>query len=380
MMRIHERLDVTDTTDGKVVGKHSIWFPSSRIKVPFQFGGRVVKYQHPAEDSYLRESIAEEYAFLQWLSSLSMAPPVGEWVYFKEVVSNHLAASGTWVDPLGAYGFEMEDATTLPPGRFSSGALRSSGMVVGSPGAWGDIAKDGNILNGYLVDVRRSWWDRLRYLGPIPPMPSYMADEPADIAEALRRDGAFPFRERDQAYQEFWLDGRWVPAEREVRNRAELLGFEPKPGETVVDLGCHTGGFLQFAALRGAGRLLGFDMAPEYLNLAKRLARANGMNICYRRADLSNPSRGEVARFLRAFGADHVLILSMEKHLGTHQILDWIRELDYARNIYIETNAIKDPSTYLQTAPFPLELAKLGAQHVGWSNDRNLRALFRIDR
>jgi len=93
-----------------------------------------------------------------------MAPPVGGWVFFGE----------TWggVDVLdaadrnGAIGYRMVDARSLPPGRFDIETMRTL-PISGSAGAWSDLTATGrdNVVNGYLVDVRRTWWDMLKWDG-----------------------------------------------------------------------------------------------------------------------------------------------------------------------------------------------------------------------
>lgn len=371
--------------DDAIVGKHSVWLPQAEIKIPFQWGGRIQKYQHGHEESYHVDTIAEELAFLRWLHSIDMAPRVGRVVYFETVKSRHLhghliepphkALGPTWFDPMGAYGFEFEDATRMRPGRFDVDVLKQSGVIKGSEGAWNDIIKPQNIINGRCVDVRRSWWDRLEFLGPIEPLPRYY-ESPADLIDALKRDGTFPFREREYPYQEYFLHPYgWQKAEREVVNRAKILGLEIQPGDSVLDLGTCTGGFLQFASLRGSGLCVGLDYQPEFVNLARRLARADDFNICYREADLTQPNYDTLDWLRSVFrdGLDHLLVLSMGKHLGEDVMWSWIDALN-ANHVYLETNAVKD-------APYPYAngVARRGGQLVGFTEDRNRRACYRID-
>lgn len=377
-LRIEDVLDLTNPD--VVIGKHSAWLPKLQIKTPFQFAGRVVKYRKPGEPSYPLETLVEEYALLSALAAHGWGVPVGRWVYFQMIVSEH--PGGWWADPCGAYGWEMADADALPPGRFDPAAFRAWGRVEGSEGAWNDLAVPGrgNVRNGYLVDVRRSWFDRLRWLGPVGPMPRY-AEDAAALEADLCAGAQFPFRERDRPYQEYRLGGRWRPGEREVVTRAGLLGFQPERGDSVVDVGCHTGGFLQYAWLRAsatgpAGRMIGLDAREEYVALARRLARAGGMNLCYRVADVE-AEWDALLPWLRGLcpdGVDHALWLSMTKHLRGGETALW-RMVDGLRaaRTYLETNAVK-PGDW----PLWLEAQRRGGRVMGTSTDRNARRCYRI--
>ena len=362
-----------------VVGRHAIWWPAwavgrtTGLKFPFQFGGRVQKYQKPHEPTYPRETIGEEVAALLWLAEHHMASrPLG-WAFAEVCISAHLEA--WWADPLGLLGYEMERAEALPPGRFSVDVMRASGMFSGSEGAWSDLAKPGNVINGYLVDLRRSWWDRIRFLGEPLPLPDLTEDREA-LQEDLRQYGQFPFGERDLVYQECFLDGRWCPGERDVRQRAATMGYAPIPGDSVVDIGCHVGGFL-YASVMGLNRGIGVDVRSEYIDLARRLARANGMNHCFRAMDVE----AEIVEFvhwitaLYPAGIDHLLLLSLSKHFlrgdaTVFQLIDALRP----RWAYAESNAVNAQN------PFPMlaDVQVRGGAYVGDSTDRNLRRLYRI--
>lgn len=376
-MKVYEVLDLTKPD--AVVGQHSVWLPTEGIKVPFQWGGRLQKYQKPHEQCYGLAQLGEEYALLKALQMLGWVPPIGDWVYFKTVISEHPGA--WWADPCGAYGYEMADARTLPsPGTFTFEEFKRSGLVTGSPGAWNDLNKPGNVINGYLVDVRRSGWDRLRWTGEDAEVPCYQEDRAALVAD-LVREGQFPFRERTQAYQEYYLDGAWHAAEREVCKRAEILQFLPAHDETVLDLGCQLGGFLTYAALRTSpptqANLVGIDNQPEYVDLARRLARANGLNICYATADLPEHSSllAEWLRKLWGRGPDHCLLLSMLKHLPDHEADVWrLKTILRPRHYYLETNAVREGAE----APLAEAVEARGGTLTGWSTDRNRRACYKL--
>jgi hypothetical protein len=379
-MKVYETLNLLDPDT--VVGKHSVWLPALQVKVPFQFAGRIQKYRHPEEATYALDLLAEEVGLLRWLADRAYAPPIGDWVYFKTVVSEH--PGGWWADPCGAYGYEMADATALPTGPLDglpvSETIQAAvgDLIQASPGAWNDLNKPGNVVNGYVIDARRSGWDRLHWKGPLPALPRYEEDRAALHADLLA-NGQFPAKARTLPYQEYYLDGRWHAGEREVISRAEVFHWTPKPNMTVLDIGTCLGGFLQFAHVLGARRLIGLDVDPDYIDLARRLARANGMNICFRlmNAEAHTEDLVQWMHALAPEGIETLLLLSMLKHFAGGEGALW-KLVDYlnAKVSFLETNAVKEG------AEVPLRqgvLTRFGTL-VGWSRDRNRRACFQVDR
>lgn len=374
---VYDTLDLTQPN--VVVGQHSVWLPDLQVKVPFQFGGRIQKYKRPNEGAYPVDTMTEEVGFLQKLAELNWAPKIGRFVYFKNIISEHKGY--WWCDPLGAYGYEMRNALTMPtPGYFdfNTFALWAQEQVTASPGAMNDINKPGNVINGYLIDVRRSWYDRLKWNGDKPQFVTYREDKES-LLDRLHKEGSFPFRERPEPYQDYYLNGAWNKGERQVKQRATILGFNPLPGETVLDIGCQTGGFLSLAAARSVpGPLVGLDIQPEFITLARDLARANGFNICFKQADIEK-ELDQVIQWLMAVADgqfDHVLILSMAKHFeGREAFLFHLVDALAARHTYLESNAVKTGSTPLRDRAF-----QRGGRQVGVTTDRNERHCYKLDR
>lgn len=372
-MRTIPLLDLT--APGVVMGRHAAWVPELGLKVPFQWGGRITKYGK-AEPSFApADSLPHEVRILRALGERGMAPPVGELVFIETLISRH---PGGWhADPCGAWAYEMADATTLPEGSFSIEGMSALG-IEGSEGAWGDLGKPGNVVNGYLVDVRRSAWDLLHWplLGKLE-LPERAAD--ASLVADLHRLGQFPPGERELCYQDAYLAPVWVQGERRVVERAALLGFAPMPGDTVLEIGCQTGGFLQLAHLMtgGAVTALGVEVNPDYIELGRRVARANQQNLCIRQLDAVR-ERDTLLEWVAErcpAGVDHLLCLSMEKHLGEAPLFDLVDRIN-ARTTYLESNAVSE------ARPWKLrpEVEARGGRHVGDSTDRNLRRLYRIGR
>ena len=372
-----KRIDVIDATQpGVIVGRHSIWIPHLQVKIPFQFGGQVTKYGHDEAGYDPGDTIPHELAILRAMSAERHAPPVGELVRIDALISNHL---GAWhCDPVGAWGYEMADATTLPPGRFSVERMRTL-PIAGSEGAWNDISVAGrdNVVNGYLIDVRRSAWDMLRWTGGellLPHMPNVIHDED-ELRARVHRECQFPAGERCMAYQDFWIGNRLEHGQRRVAERACAMGFYPELGDSVLDIGTQSGGFLQYAWMFGARKVAGVEVDPRYVECARALARSCGQNICIRQMDVV-ADRAAFLEWVRAYfpgGPKHLLALSLEKHVGEKFLFDLIDEIG-AHRTYIETNAVgKDKPMKL----WP-EVEKRGGRHVGDSTDRNLRRLYQI--
>lgn len=389
-MKVFEELDLTQPTGPHgpvIVGRHSIWLPQLGVKVPFQWGGSIQKYKHEHEKSYSLDLLGEEVALLRWLSSWRAAPPIGDWVYFKTVISEH--PEGWWADPCGAYGYEMAPAEGLAPGDFDFDMFKNSQVVEGSPGAWNDLNKPGNVINGYLIDVHRSGWDRLRWLKAFE-MPPVYEESWNPLMQDLREGGQFPPRERELPYQEVHGRGRWWAGEREVVIRAKRMLFKPAPSDTVVDIGSQLGGFLQYAKLSGARRAIGIEVNPEYVALSRRVLRAGRMNACVIGLNAEEEAEWLTAWVGRLCGIrdrtsphpillppTHLLLLSMDKHFKKREETLW-RLVDLLRAdwTYLETNAVNERN------PWPLKAgveARRG-DYVGDSMDRNQRRLYRIGR
>jgi SAM-dependent methyltransferase len=380
-MKIIKSLDLLDPPIGTVLGNHAMYVPALGIKLPFQFGGQICKRTQPGEHRYPLDTIAHEIAIMRALAAENMAPPIGDHVFVEEVISDF---PGAWhCDPLGTHGYEMVDARQLPPGGFSLDRMRAM-PIIGSAGAWNDIRVLGraNVVNGYLVDVRRSVWDMLRWVGDdLPKLPG-LSQDLDQLRARVHRECQFPAGERAEAYQDFWIAGTLERGQRRVLERARSLGFGPMPGESVLDVGCQAGGFLQYAAASGATPI-GVELEQRYVDCARALARSCGQNICIRQMDVVR-ERDAFLAWVRAYfpnGVDHCLFLSMEKHLGEGFLFDLIDAIG-ARRTYIETNAVAadvgsgtEPAAPLKLWP---EIAARRGSHVGNSRDRNLRRLYRI--
>jgi glycosyltransferase involved in cell wall biosynthesis len=140
-----------------VVSNHCWWLPHIGVKVPRQHNGVLSKNVVPPEPGCSMSSMAVEYTIMKRLSDMGAAPPVGRVVRFTR------GGGGESV-----FGYEIADATTLPPGPVLNIDVAREFLarlpMQCSRGALTDAAR--NVVNGYLVDARRSAPDMYRWTNP----------------------------------------------------------------------------------------------------------------------------------------------------------------------------------------------------------------------
>jgi len=167
--------------DGKpfesTLGKHCVWIPSLEMKVILSFNGYIESTRWAAgrKAKEIRDktinpgpgftmeslySIANEIRLLQLLAQHNMSPEPKNYFYFKTSTSK-IFTSELYEDKKGIFGYYVQNANSLPPGRYNFDKFKKlfldTGRIKANPGAIGDLAKkDGNLVNGYLVDVRRT--------------------------------------------------------------------------------------------------------------------------------------------------------------------------------------------------------------------------------
>lgn len=191
-----------------------------------------------------------------------------------------------------------------------------------------------------------------------------------DLHTEMTKFGSFPKGERDQPYQEYYVNNKWIPAEREIVNRASLSTFDPQPYERIVELGCQTGGFMQYAWLKGARDVTGVDYDEDYIRLACKLNTINGFDIKYFVGDANDKKL--LNQLITGDRIDHLLLMSMGKHIGAKQLF-YIIDFLNPRKTYLETNAIgKDPFPYIE------DVKRRNGKIVCETHDRNTRIIYII--
>ena len=189
------------------------------------------------------------------------------------------------------------------------------------------------------------------------------------LEERMIKYGSFPKGERSESYQEYYYNNKWQNGQRDVVKRAELMEFRPQPNETVLEIGCNTGGFLQYSWLCGSRNVYGIDIDEDYISLAKELNKLNNFNINYSILDITQQN----SLTMLPKNPDHLLILSMGKHIGEKRLFEIIDYLK-PRTTYIETNATNEKNPY----PYLDNIRKYGGYIICETNDRNRRIVYKI--
>jgi hypothetical protein len=168
--------------DGKpfesVLGKHCVWVAALELKIVLSFQGYIesTAWERGRKAKEIRElnlnadtpgfrleslySIANETRILQILSEKNMSPSPRGYAYFKTAMST-IFTKELYTDKKGMFGYYVQDANKLNYGQYSFDEFKKefldTGRIKANPGAIGDLGKkQGNLINGFLVDVRRT--------------------------------------------------------------------------------------------------------------------------------------------------------------------------------------------------------------------------------
>ena len=184
--------------DGKlyesILGKHCAWVPTLQAKIILSLQGYIesTEWALGKKSKQVRElslnninpgftmeslySIANEYRMLQLFAEHKMSPRPTNLLFIRTVISKIFTSSWHWdnkkdwviavegekyVDKKGMFGYLIPDATKLPKGQYNFQKFKEvfldTGRIKANPGALGDLEKKaGNLINDYLVDVRRT--------------------------------------------------------------------------------------------------------------------------------------------------------------------------------------------------------------------------------
>jgi hypothetical protein len=183
MIMLNEGRILLDNIEYNIVlGKHCIWIPDIESKFILSLNGRIestmwqIGRNKELIDNHkfiaknkkeLLGSISNEYEILLLLSKVKMVPAVGDKIRVKKFTSSIFYPN--YLDEKGLYGFQFTNAANLPKGKWNLDKFKQkfidTGMIEASPGAMGDLEKENNVVNGYLIDIRRTIWDTIRLRG-----------------------------------------------------------------------------------------------------------------------------------------------------------------------------------------------------------------------
>jgi 2-polyprenyl-3-methyl-5-hydroxy-6-metoxy-1,4-benzoquinol methylase len=381
-----------------VIGKHSFWFPELEIKIVNSFNGKIEPYRDWEKglnteqirdgtfnadisgfDQESKDSLVTEWHVMRELAGMGSAPPIGDVVFVKNFVSD-FPYGHDFCDSQGRYGYHMKNAEKLPKGNFVPEHIRSiKKLAVPSERTYGDFGKPGNIVNGYLVDIRRTMWDMVT-LGYSEAWHKkqwkkfeYKQDKD-DLIDKIMLKTQFPANEREENYQTYYIDGKYEAGSRDTLRRFyDMTIPDDLSGQTVIDLGCQLGMIASECWRRGARIISGYDNVPEYVDCARDLARYNGMNISFMSMDLKQfaPKREKPV--------DIVFALSLYKHLGD-RMFEVLKSFPW-KTCHIESNGSPEGFESEHAKQIETGIIKLGRRFVrnGFAEDRSKRCLWKVE-
>jgi hypothetical protein len=409
LKKIYEVAEVRNNfiiLDGEVhnakIGKHCVWVPAQEMKLIWTLNGKIESWawdrgRNKEEiiagkfnevingfDPETLDSIANEYEIFNQLASVKMSPPVDGMFYVKNVISSFLGKK--YCDCMGMWGYYIKDANKIELGNFDFETFKKefidTGKITASHGALGDIEKKDNIINGYLVDVRRTIWDMIKWNGQTPSLEKVVYQEDkSKLIENIQKNTQFPHKERKQNYQSFYLDGQYNTGSRDTLGRYGKMNIDRDlDGKTVLDLGCCLGAMCIEAYRRKARNITGIDYEIDYVNTARSLARYNGMHINYMQMDLMKSE--DIINYVNEHYSekiDIVFALSLYKHIG--QKLWEILDRTKWKICYVESNNSPLGITGGQGQQMDREMRQYNDWVVGYlgiTDDRSPRCIWRI--
>ena len=392
-------------------GKHCVWIPERGMKIIWSHNGKIEALRDWnkgrnkeallngtfndstfgwEEESY--RSILDEYFLMKRMADLDMAPTVGSLFYIKNMISDNIYGA-LHCDPLGRYGYYVKPAQYLEEGKFSVGRFNKefvdTNKVKASVGALGDLEKESNIINGYLIDVRRTIWDMIQ-LNYTDEMYKSLWDkhryreDKEKIKEKVKKMGQFPYGSRKQHYQSYWLGDEYVGGSRDTLYRFNKMGIpEDMKGQTVLDLGCCIGSICSEVYRRGARKVMGLDNQREFIDCARDIARYNGHQINYLQSDLS--SADSVVEFVRKYygpSLTTVFCLSLFKHIQERL---WYILNNIPWNVcYIESHnapeGLKTGHVIEMQQAMENYFGKINVTCLGLTEDRSPRVIWKVVR
>jgi hypothetical protein len=230
-MKIFNLAEIKDKTiiiDGKEYnikkGKHAIWIPDLEAKIIWTFNGKIESYSawergrnksaiesftfndkkdnESNFDNNTLNSVINEYQLMKYFGEIGITPPVGEFFYIKSIISDFFPNT-QHCDPIGVYGYFIKDANKLSKGSYSLDKIQElvkNKTISASKGALGDIKKEDNIINGYLIDIRRTLWDMVKFnnldVGMINEI--FYKENGEELQEKIKNLSQFPHKERKQ--------------------------------------------------------------------------------------------------------------------------------------------------------------------------------------
>ena len=388
-----------------MVGKHALWLPDMEIKIIWSHNGKIESFKDwdkgenrskildgtfnlwcQGFDEKSQESIIMEYEIMKLLAQEGLAPPVGDLIYIKLMVSEY-PFGVEYCDVLGRFGYEVKDAARIRTGKFTQermDRLIERENVEVSKGAYGDIFKLGNVVNGYLIDVRRTLCDMIKFRNYDSVIDLNDVDNPSldELQNKIVELTQFPHKERKQNYQSYFVNGGYSDGSRDTEIRYQLMGIKQSSmkGCSVLDLGCNLGAMLFEAFRRGATKMVGLDKEKDYINTARELAFYNKTPINFIVRDLSETDK--VVEFVNVYFrgcVDVVFALSLYKHIG-NVLFDFLKKISW-KTCYIESNNASEglETGHVKEILKGMKSLEAKVEYLGQTTDRSPRCVWRLE-
>lgn len=197
------------------------------------------------------------------------------------------------------------------------------------------------------------------------------------LKQELKEKGQFPYGKRNQAYQTIGD----IPGVRDMEHRYEVIKF-PKSfeGETVIDFGCSVGAICFDAKKRGAKRVVGLDYKSETIEVAKKLAVEQNLDVEFYTFNIDN-GLDSLKSIIGKDKFDHVFALSIWAHCDETKLAKMINHYTDKICWFEGHNTI----TYGDTkSKMDTELSRLldlpFIEHIGETSDRSVRQNYKISR
>ena len=145
-------------------------------------------------------------------------------------------------------------------------------------------------------------------------------------------------------YQCLYLDGKLIKLGARSNRRLAMIDWLCVKGKRVLDIGCNAGLFAREAKRRGAAEVIGIDKGAV-INVARRLAEAEELEVDFRQMDMES----EEFRELALSGFDIVFACAVHTHLKGDRNA-FLQLVDRACDsvLFFETNFGTSPAAYLE--------------------------------
>jgi len=393
----NNKIDILNNKYDIVIGKHALWIPELGMKIINSFNGKIEPYHDWRKglnkesiktgtfnnsekhfDFESQKSIISEYEILKYLQKNRCSPKIGESFYIENFVSD-FPYGYKYCDCKGRYGYFMDDANKSENGNFNLDYIMKNVRIkIPSKRTIGDIIKEKNIVNGCLIDVRRTIWDMM-YLNYSDSWfrkkwrESFEYKQSKELLEdRIKKLTQFPHKNRKQNYQTYFIDGKWQAGSRDTLYRFDQMKIDKNLSEkSIVDLGCQLGSVLTECWNRGSRLLHGYDNEFDYIDCARDLARYNAMNINFLEFDITKDN----LKFDRKI--DIVFALSLYKHVG-EKLFELLKSFDWDI-CYVESNAIQNrKSDQAKEIEDKFRKYNYDFEFIEFTEDRSKRAVWKI--